>query len=153
MSEITLDAAIAALSVSITTPLAKTLRILSIDEIPQEVFERDCPLLFPQPSGWLGQTTSIPGNFDNVSAGRITYQHTLAYILAYAEAGSGRGLSDFYAGMAALRLALIRKIARIDINAMSIKSVSCSQFGQLTDPAGKAFYGCGVTVSALEYIP
>lgn len=153
MSEITLDAAIGALSVSITTPIVKTLRIFSLAAIPQEVFERDCPVLFPAPSGWLGQSTSIPGNFDNVIAGRIAYNHTLTYILAYAEAGSGRGLSDFYSGMAALRLALIQKIARIDLTAMSIKSVACSQFGQLQDPAGKAFYGCTVTVTALEYIP
>jgi hypothetical protein len=153
MSEITLDTAIAALTVAITSPVTKSLTIKSISTIPQEVFSRDCPILFPSPSNWLGQGASTPGNFDNVIAGRVRYEHNLTYVLAYDEIGTGRGISDFYAGMAALLYALVQKLIRIDIVAMSITRVSCTQFGQMTDPTGKQFYGCGITVTAQEYIP
>jgi hypothetical protein len=153
MSEITLDTAIGALSVSITSPVNKTLTIKTLSSLPQEVFDRDCPLLFPSPSNWLGQGITTPGNFDNIIAGRLQYEHNLAYILAYAEMGTGRGLSDFYAGMAALRYELTRQMARIDVVAMSITRVATTTFGQMTDPTGKVFYGCGITVTAKEYIP
>jgi hypothetical protein len=146
MSAVTLDTAISALTVS-------GLTIKGLSAIPQEVNARDCPLLFPDPSKWLGQGASTPGNFDNVSAGRVQYEHNCSYILAYAQDGSGRGLSDYFSGMAALVFLLTQALIRIDIVAMSIRRVSVTGFGQMTDPTGKGFYGCGITVTALEYIP
>jgi len=145
MSAQTLDSAIAALTIT-------GLTIKSLSNIPQEVFDRDCPLLFPSPSNWLGQGAATPGNFDNVIAGRVQYEHNLTYVLAYAQLSTGRGISDFYNGMATLVYTLVSKLIRIDLVAMSIKKVSVTSFGQLTDPAGK-FYGCGLTVTAQEYIP
>jgi hypothetical protein len=129
------------------------LTIKSLFEIPQEVFARDCPILFPSPQNWLGQSSSTPQQFDNVVAGRLTFEHTLTYILAYAQEGEGRGLSDHYAGMAALIQLLVPKLSRLDLTAMSIRRVAVTAFGQITDPAGKGFYGCGITVTALEFIP
>jgi hypothetical protein len=146
MSAVTLDTAIAALTVT-------GLTIKGLAAIPQEVFARDCPILFPSPSNWLGQSSSTPGNFDNVIAGRITVNHTLTYILAYAQEATGRGFADHYAGMAALEESLRAKIMRIDITAMSIKGFGISVFGPIQDPAGKGFYGVICTVTALEYIP
>lgn len=146
MSAVTLDTAIAALSVT-------GLTIKGLSAIPQEVNARDCPILFPDPAKWLGQGASTPGNFDNVIAGRVQYEHNCSYILAYAQDASGRGLADHFSGMAALVFALTQKLIRIDIVAMSIRRVSVTSFGQMTDPAGKQFYGCGVTVTALELIP
>jgi hypothetical protein len=146
MSAQSLDTAIAGLNIT-------GLTIKGLTGIPQEVNDRDCPLLFPSPSNWLGQGSSTPGNFDNVIAGRVQYEHNLTYVLAYAQGGTGRGLSDHYNGMATLTQSLVTKLIRIDIDAMSIRRVTVSSFGQLTDPAGKMFYGCNLVITALEYIP
>lgn len=154
MSALTIDTAIAALKVSTTAPFAKTLKIKGVSAIPNEVQARDCPILFPSPSNWLAGSVAIPGNFDNPIAGRLEYRHTLVYVLAYDELGTGRGLSDHYAGMAALTIALQKAVIRqIDEVSVSIQNVAISSFGQMTDPSGKPFYGATVTITALEYVP
>lgn len=153
MSAITLDTAIGALSVTATLPdgSTKALTIKTITTLPSVDYSRDCPILHPDQTNWLGQQSATPGNFDNVIAGRIQNTITLNYRLLYEQAGAGRGLADFYANMAALSLSLRQKIFGIDLPAMSIRQVSISQFGPITDPVGKSFYGSLVTVTALEY--
>lgn len=154
MSAAAIDTAIAALSVSITSPVAKTLAIKSLATMPNEVQATNCPMLFPAPSSWLGQSSAIPGNFDNAITGRIQYTHNLSYVLAYDEVGTNRGLYSHYAGMAALLQALVTKIMRIDtLVATSIRGVTISAFGQVSDPSDKPFYGVLLTVNALEYVP
>jgi hypothetical protein len=143
MSALTLDAAIAQLSVS-------GLTIKSLSQIPDVDYSRDCPVMHPDPSGWLGQQSATPGNFDNVIAGRIQNTIALNYRLLVAQAGEGRGLLDWMYPMATLTLAIRKEIFSLDLVAMSIRQVNISQFGEIQDPSGKTFYGSLITVTALE---
>lgn len=145
MTASSLDTAIAGMTVT-------GLRFFSVSLMPQEIAPSQCPAMFPAPDGWLGEQDTTPGVFDNIVSVLKQHNYTLTYRLAYAPAGSGRGLADHYSGIADMTQAIQKALFQIDQTMTTIERVTVSQFGTIKDPADNSFYGCTVTVSAREYM-
>ena len=157
MSAITLDAALAALVISVadsdTTKGALVMHMRAMNNIPPELAEVDYPCHFPQPDGnfWKENDTE-PGVFDNVT-GREFSQYSLNYYMALAPVGSVRGPWELYANAINLTLALKEKVRGIDLKSLTkISGIIVSGVKVLRDASDHPFYGCTVQVNAQEYI-
>lgn len=126
-------------------------QIHSIATLPQEITQDTCPVLFPNPQGWLGEQSTMPQEFDTEVLVRREHNFTLSYILAYAPVGSGRGLNEFYPGIAAMTLELQTKIYKLQLTGLTaVRKIAISKFGMLQDAVGKMFYGCSVDITCYQ---
>jgi hypothetical protein len=157
MSEIELDDAVAALTVTVAnvdkTAAALVLHIRDRNNVPPELADVDYPCLFPSPHGdFWREVSSTPGVFDN-ETGREYSQYSLNYLLALVPVGAVRGPWEVYGNALALALALKLAVRGIDLTMTKISGISISGVKVLTDAAGKSFLGCQVAISAQEYSP
>jgi len=147
LSATTIASGIAALSITGVT-------VKDIDEIPEKVEARDCPVLFPSPDGWMGAANGEPSDgsttFGTASTRYWIFNRQYKYIFLYAQVGSGRGLKDHYSGMADKADAIIEALAEMDITDVDVQSVQVGEFGVLTDPGGTSFFGFTVNVTLRE---
>lgn len=149
MNSQTIASGIAAMSVSGVT-------IKDITAIPQQVQPRECPIMFPHPSEWLqggnGEPETGPTTFGPAASRSWIFNRGYKYVYLHASAGSGRGLSDHYSGMAGNADAIETAVAQLDISGVDVKNISIDSFGTLQDPAGNSFYGFILTVTMREWI-
>lgn len=149
MNSVTVAAGIAALSISGVT-------VKDIDEIPESIAPRDCPILFPSPDGWMGAANSEPSDgpatFGTPTTRYWVFARTYNYVYLHAEVGSGRGLKDHYSGMCSKADAIIEAIAEMDISDVDVQTINIGEFGVLADPATNGYFGFRVTVTLRERI-
>lgn len=142
----TLAASVANLSISGVT-------VKDLNEIPEEVTERICPVLYPNPDGFItGLSVSRQSlGADNVSKKNVLF--SLNYIYAHAPAGSFRFLAQAQAAMVANVETILE--AFTDNSSLS-GSVDLSprlegEMGMIEDPAGNQFVGCMISLDVLDY--
>lgn len=146
LAVVTIANSIAALSVSGVT-------LKDLDEIPQAVLPRDCPMIYPKPDGFLSGLVIEIDSFGSTSA-KKTVRYNLSYMFLYCPVGTGRGLFDVYAGMVAKALAFLDALIANDAltGAIDIQPAGVLQFGPVPDPAGNLFHGCQVDLAVQEFI-
>jgi hypothetical protein len=155
MSAIDIDTAIGKLVITATgrDGSTQTLNIKTIDpaSYPKNIEAPDCPIFFPDPSRWLGESSSIPKVFDTATYPQVENADTLTYAFLYAQVGEDRGLFVFYEPAALMREAIKEAIIHIDIHMTGRVSVSTTPFSMINEKvSGKDFYGCYFTVRATE---
>lgn len=140
---------IAALSVTGVT-------IKDVDEIPERVQGRDCPILFPSPDGWLlggnGEPSDGPTTFGTASTRMWTFNRAYRYIFLYEQTGATRGLKDVISGMAADVDLIMEAVAEMDLADVDVQNITVSEFGVIEAPGGNAFFGCMLDFTFRERI-
>jgi hypothetical protein len=150
MSALDIDAAIGQLVVTalgrdgVTT---ETLNIKTIDTYPENIEAPGCPILFPHPTNWKGETASVPRVWDTSEYGQKNHADTLNYMFLYAQVGEDRGVHVFYHPATLMLDALEEKLMAIDVHMVGNVSVTFSPMGMQNEKvSGKNFYGCQVSV-------
>lgn len=142
----TITNSIAALSVSGVT-------IKDVDEIPNEVLDRECPMVIPKPDGFVSNFKPERVTLGSGSGAKWNVNYNLTYRLLYAKVGTGRGLFDLYSGFAVKAMLFVDAVMDNDAltGTVDITLDNISDFGPVVDPAGITFHGCDFTFSVLEF--
>lgn len=148
LNVIGITSAIAGMAVSGVT-------ITDILGIPQNVNPPDCPVLFPQPSGWNGGASAAQETTTTFGTATTRYwqvSRTLNYIFLYSAVGSGRGNADNYAGASQAIDALIEKLLTLDMSGVDVETVAHTALGVVEAPNKQRFTGCEFSVTVRERI-
>jgi len=143
----TISNAVAALSVS-------GLTIKDVDEIPQAVNNRDCPLLVPNPDNYVSGFYVVSDSFGIGSGHKWTAQYTLNYILLYAAVGAGRTtVMEKYSGMVSTAFAFFDALfaANSLSGSVDFEPGMIDGFG-MVDMASVSFHSCNVSLKVKEFI-
>ena len=138
--------AIAGLSVSGVT-------LKDISTIPESVTQRNCPVLFPDPSGFVtGLTIERQSLAPDASAAKDV-KYTLNYVYLHCEVGSVRYITDAIDTMVDKTVLILNAIANNSTvtGAVDIVPSMSGEFGQMEDAAGNLFFGCKITIEVLEF--
>src|SRR5574343_186445 len=138
LSTATIATGIAALTVSGVT-------IKDVDEIPETVNSRDCPILFPSPDGFVlggnGEPETGSTTFGTPTTRLWTFNRTYRYVYLHEQAGATRGLKDVIGAMATKVDVIIEAVAEMDLTDVDVMRVNVSDLGVLDAPYAKAFFG------------
>ena len=138
--------AIAGLSVSGVT-------LKDISSIPEQVDQRQCPILFPDPAGFVtGLTVArVTQGLDSTAAKDVNY--TLNYIYLHCEVGTVRYLTDAIDTMVDKVVLVLNAITdNSTVNgAVDLVPSMAGEFGQIEGPAGNVFFGCRISIAVLEF--
>lgn len=145
LAAVTIADSIAGLSVSGVT-------IKDLDQIPQEVQARDCPILFPDPSRYVSDLSVGVDSFGSGSA-KKTVKYMLNYVFLYSETGVGRGLADNAAGVVTKVMLILDAFLANDALTGSIDITPLTTTaGVVNDPSGKPFYGALLSFAVTEFV-
>lgn len=128
--------------------------VRDLDEIPEKVAGRDCPLLYPKPDGFFGNLCVERDSFGPPGEARKTARYTLTYAYLHAPIGEGRGLFDVYKGAVQNVLAILDAvIAADDLNgAVDFNPAAVLRFGVQVDPSGQPFHGTMLQFEVTEFV-
>jgi len=146
--------AIATISDAITDLSVTGLTIKDIDEIPQAVINRDCPLLVPNPDNYVSRFLVAPDSFGVGSSRKWTASYTLNYLLLYAAAGSGRTtVLEKYSGMVTAAFAFFDALLASSAltGTVDFEPDMIGDFG-MTTFSGTSFHSCGVSLNVKEFV-
>ena len=149
LSTANIAAGIAALTVTGVT-------IKDIDEIPDGILGRDCPILYPHPDSFVqgGAGAGDEGleTFGTPTTRFWLFNRTYRYMYAHDIAGAGRGLKDHYPDMCANLDAILEALVEMDVSGIDVQSVTTGAFGLMTDPSGTQFYGFALDIVVREKV-
>jgi len=138
--------AIAGLSVS-------GVSLKDISAIPEQVDQRQCPILFPDPAGFVtGLSISRETlGLDSVAGKNVNY--TLNYIYLHCEVGTVRYLTDAIDTMVDKTVLVLNAIAdNSTVNgAVDLVPNMAGEFGQIEGPSGNTFFGCRISIAVQEF--
>src|SRR3990170_2945459 len=135
--------AISTICDSISVLSVSGLTIKDLNEIPEAVMARDCPVIYPKPDGFITNFEMVRDSFGGGSTAKMTVTYDLTYRLLGAPLGSGRGLFDSYSLMVEKVYAYIDAVQAIDTmtGLEDITPADTTAFGPVSDPAGGMFHG------------
>jgi len=143
-----ISTAIAALSISGVT-------VKDISGIPESIYARDCPILFPMPGNWYGGGNVVQEENSTFGAAGTRYwntNHTMNYVYLHSPVGTGRGNADNYAGAVSNIEDVVEAVTALNVSGVDVKEISHTPIGVLQDPAGNKFTGCEVTITLRQRI-
>lgn len=125
------------------------LTIYDIDEIPEAAL-RDVPCMYPEPVEFL---TNFEAEMASFQGCKWNVGYDMTYTLLYAPVGSGRGM-ELFSSTVALAFLVVDAVTAIQsvTGAVTLKFVSISTPGPITDPAGNSYFGVRITFRALEFV-
>lgn len=142
----TVPTALAALSSSDIT-------IKDVDKIPVQGVELLCPIMFPDPSGWIDGVSTTRETMGVGGTGKYDLTYNLHYIFLYSPAGGNISDLDNYNGMISKLgtiSSLIMNNDQLGVDDVTIESVSA--LGYIEGPDGIVFNGCRITLNVLEFL-
>jgi hypothetical protein len=137
-------AAVAALDIDGVT-------VFDLDDMPQAVDPRTCPLLAPSASDpafltdWETRRLTLQGNVQN--------SYTLNYTLFQAKVGTDRGLFAQYPAMVATAQTVVdafNGLSKVD-GCKFIQLAGMPQFGPVFDASGQQFHGATLSLRVTEF--
>jgi len=146
--------AIATISSAITDLSVTGLTIKDIDEIPQAVINRDCPLLVPNPDNYVTRFIAEPDSFGAGSDRKWTATYTLNYLLLYAAVGAGRTtVIEKYSGMVSTAFAFFDAVLASSTltGTVDFEPDMIGDFG-IVDFSGTSFHSCAVSLNVKEFV-
>ena len=145
--------AISTICDSISSLSVSGLTIKDLNEIPEAVTGRDCPVIYPKPDGFVTNFEMVRDSFGGGSTAKMTVTYDLTYRLLGAPLASGRGLFDSYSLMVEKVYAFIDAVLAIDTMAglVDITPADTTAFGPVSDPAGGMFHGADVILHVMEF--
>jgi len=124
-----------------------------VDEIPEAVTVRHCPVLFPDPdtpvSGLRVESQSTGAG----TGGRNDVLYTLNYVYLHAPAGEGRYITNNVSGMVTKAVLILNALIANDAvtGAIDIEPRIEGEFGVMVDPSGAKFWGFRLAIDVLEF--
>jgi len=142
---VTLADSIAGLSVTGVT-------IKDLDEIIESVQARQCPVLYPNPDGFMSGLTLERAAMGSGTSSVWDVEYSISYKYLHSPIGASRGLFDVYKDMVTKVAAIIDKILVSDslTGAVDLTLEEITQFGAVSDPVGNMFHGCEIIFGVLE---
>jgi len=146
LSTTTITNSIAALSITGVT-------IKDIDEIPEGVLERQCPILYPEPDGFIRNLVVAPMAFGTAGSGPFDVDYDITYTFLYKPLGTSRALLSTYPTMLALALTIVDKIIVSDLvtGAVTLEFAGFEDFGMANDITGTPFIGTRMLFHVKEF--
>jgi len=146
LSTTTITNSIAALSIT-------GLTIKDIDEVPESVTLRDCPVLYPEPDGFLRNVTVEPMAFGTAGSGPFDVDYDMAYTFLYKPVGVSRALLSVYPAMLAMALLIVDKIIVSDLvtGGVTLEFAGFEDFGLANDVSGNPFFGTRMLFHVKEF--
>ena len=128
--------------------------IKDMDEIPEEVLGRDCPILYPEPSGFISNFEMVRDSTGPGTTALMTVTYDLTYTFLYAPVGSGRGLFDVYDDLVKKVGLIFDAIIANDTLAGAIDFLpeEVLNIGATVDPTENVFHGCQFVFSVTEFV-
>jgi len=128
--------------------------IKDIDEIPESVLPRMCPIMYPEPDGFISGFTYERNSTGPGSVALATVNYNMTYAFLYTPVGSGRGLFDVYDDMVSKVGAILDKIIVSDAitGVVDLTIAEAFQFGAVPDPTGNMFIGTRLVFQVIEFI-
>ena len=128
--------------------------IKDINEIPESVTVRDCPIMYPEPDGFISGLTYTRDSTGSGSVALATVNYNMTYAFLYTSVGSGRGLFDVYDDMLTKVGLIIDAIIISDgiTGVVDLTIGDAIQFGAVPDPAGNMFIGTRLVFQIVEFI-
>ncbi len=149
LSTAAITAGIAALNVAGVT-------IRNIDEIPDQVQGRDCPMLYPHPDSFMQGGAGAGGEgletFGTPTSRFWLFNRTFRYVYLHCPVGTGRSLSEQYAAMLANVDAILVALTALDVADKDVMSIGLGAIGVLEDASGSKFIGFTLDVSIREKV-
>jgi len=130
------------------------INIRDLDKIPAVVRNRDCPILYPRPDGFISGFEPDRITTGDGSSAKMDVRYTLTYTFLESPIGSDRGLFGVYPSFVANVAKILDAILLNDkiTGAVDIRAVDVGAFGPVADPAGNAFHGCDIAIEILEFV-
>jgi hypothetical protein len=127
--------------------------IKDLNEIPNEVHNRDAPIVYPEPDGFLSNFRFSRESQGTGTSAHINVRYTLTYTFLHSRVGTGRGLFDVYADMVGKVADFLDGILANDAitGAVDIYASNVSTFGPTADPSGEVFHGCTIQLDVLDF--
>ena len=141
----TVTNSIAALSITGVT-------IRDVDEMPESVNARECPILYPEPDRFVRNMTVEPAAFGSGTGILVDAEYDLVYTFLYKKVGAGRGLYSLYPSMLTLTQLIVNKIIVSDIitGCTELTFAGFENFGHLIDPSSQWFLGTQIILHVKE---
>jgi len=143
--------AITTVTDSIAALTVTGLTIKDVDQIPQGLLGRECPVLIPNPDNFVTGFKVEPDTLDKT---KWTVTYTLNYLLIYAAVGSGRTTTmEKFSGMVSMGFAFIDAVAAaltlsgsVDWEPGTVDNFDIVTIGE------NNFHSCHVSIGITEFI-
>jgi hypothetical protein len=148
LSATTITAAIAALTITGVT-------IKDISGIPDQVLDRDCPILFPMPGTWLGAGSGLPDEettFGTPSTRYWVAHRVYKYVFLHSIVGAGRGVSEQYNAATAYMDSIPTALVQLDVATVDVEGITFQPLGVVQGPDGTKFIGSVFDIAMRERI-
>ena len=128
-------------------------KICDLHEIPESVVDRDCPLLYPNPEGFVSELVITVDSFGSAEAAK-TVTYLLTYRFLEASLSTERCLFDLYGDFVKHVFAVLDKLIDSDALAglIDLQVEGITAFGPVTDPSGNGFHGCDLVLRIMEFV-
>ena len=126
-----------------------------LDEIPEAVDPADCPILFPEPDGFLSNIGVVPVSLSTGESRQADVTYNLRYTFLHSVAGEGAGLFDVFPDMIAKVVLILNEVLTNDTitGLQDFQVVEITNFGPVSDPAAsRTFHGTQFVFSILEFL-
>lgn len=146
ISTVTVADSISKLSVSGVT-------IKDLDEIPNGVLSRDCPLILPAPD-FIQVAEVERDTFGSGSGAKWTFSYALNYRLFYKPVGTERNIGVIYPELVTKSMLFVDAVIANDdlTGATDTNFGSVSGFGIVPDPDDSLFWGCDIQINITEFV-
>lgn len=146
LSPTTVATAVAGLSVTGVT-------VKDLTAVPEEVFDRDCPIVYPNPANYISMDGVSRETLGGDSGALKEVRYTLHYTFLHHEAGAERGQKDAAQdSVSKLYAFLSAVIANSDTLAVINIVPDHGPLQVVQDPSGKDFHGCEVSLTVTEWL-
>jgi len=127
--------------------------IKDLDEIPNGILSRDCPVILPAPN-FLEVASIERDNLGSGTAAMWTFSYTLNYRLFYKQAGTERNIGSIYPTLIAKAMLFVDAIVANDnlTGVLDAEFGGISGLGIVPDPSDKNFWGCDIQINIKEFI-
>ena len=144
---------VATVAASISNLSVSGVAIKDIHEIPEEITGRLCPVLFPDPAGFVTGITITRESYGLDADAKKDVRYTLNYVYLHCEDGAVRYIADAVDAMVDKVVLILNAIADNSSVSGSVDIVPSmsGEFGQVEDPAGNMFFGCKISVAVQEF--
>ena len=141
---------------SIETLSISGVQVRGLSNIPRTVEERECPILYPKPDGFLSGLTVVRESYggDTATGARKTAYYTLTYRFLFEPLGTGReNVFDQYQLFVTRALAIIEAfIANSSLGGVTdITPPDVVAMGPVSDQAGTMFHGCDFPLKVMDF--
>lgn len=146
---------IKAITAQIATLSVPGVTISDIEHLKDAYTSRDCPIMFPDPSGIITSTIITTDTYGHGGSAKKSIAYDIPYVFLHSMAGDGRGLYDkIYDALAKIGLIITAVTAFDTLNdtVLDATIVSIPAVGNVLDASNNNFIGATFNVRIKEFV-